>query len=208
MNHADLVPFIQLFDSQSKGKGIPPQFGGYTDEQIGAQVELLKTNSVGFDIVKAVVGFSNDLTKIGIDMPAENLFEYVLSNESAIRVRFLTKLEPKLSIGESDQKPFWEHMQTVWNLSNPENQINFVESSSYELANNIFGKVGSLSEMANINAENPQQGIFEALNNTDILQTISKLFSGIGSKDGQVGLSTKNIKGLVNELLNGLPDDD
>lgn len=89
----------------------------------------------------ALLSFCQDLTLIGISMSPEDSLNFVSKNKIAIQNRLLGQLEPQINIAECDTEAFWAHVERIFNLQNPYDQIIYEPCAGKEFVSKIFSSV-------------------------------------------------------------------
>ena len=139
----------------------------------------------------AVSAFSSDLEKINFSVSHEDIMRLVTTNKSAISTRLVAKLNVNVPLEKQNYEPFWEHMENIYNILNPYDQILFVSSKSHNIISQI---VDTVSVAFNNSSEMNPQDILQTLLNQNIIKDLGRML-----QDGDAGE-------IIADLLKALPD--
>lgn len=140
----------------------------------------------------AVEEFSSDLEKINFSVSHDDIIQLVSTNTSAISTRLVAKLNVKVPLEKQNYDPFWEHMENIYNIMNPYNQILFVSSKSHNIVSKIVDTVSDAFNNGDGSELTPQT-ILQTLMNQDIFGELGKMMEG------------GNAGEIISDLLKSLP---
>ena len=160
---------------------------------------IQKMKDLQICIRNACEHFSKDLTSISIFLNEQECCMFVVNNKSVIESRNITLFVPNLSIPKPDECAFWQHVDKIYSLIFPSNQLvpishsaaNFAqqpssqpqqqEKSSQQFLKSMFNKIENLTSNSAAGGKQPDiSEVFSQLLNQD---TIGSLTSIIQSGD-------------------------
>lgn len=100
-------------------------------------------------IASAIEQFRLDLESIQIEQTCEELMQMIQSNKDAIKTRILPEWNQALG-SQENRIAFWTHVEKIFNLMNPYDQVIFETSKENDLVQSIFEKISSVGESGNI----------------------------------------------------------
>jgi hypothetical protein len=188
----DLRPLLN--DFMSKIQRI--QFWKFMSNAVGRSVEKLVEHRMEA-LNNAVLLFSENLRKVGVNISHQELCSFISNNKSAIENRYLNCLEPKLPIEfkQGDDVIFWEHMENIYNIMHPYAPIK--KNIASELVSNIVSSItqstsadsnpmDSIQNILNPNILNQMASVMQAPGGLNNL--LSSLMSVIGGTSDAGGL--------------------
>lgn len=147
------------------------------------------------ELCTSVQDFKSDLALINVEMTADEIVEFVSANKDAIATRYMARLDRQIPIHKSDHEPFWNHMEKIFNILNPYNQIRFTSSSSHTIVTSMVDKISGMFSNQDLQEGNVDFGqVIGNILNPDMMNQMSELMQGTNPKD------------LVNTILSVLPD--
>lgn len=146
-------------------------------------------------LCSSVQEFQKDLASINIEMKEDDIIRFVSTNKDAIATRYIARLNQQIPLDKMDYEPFWCHMEKIYNIINPYDQILFKPSSSHTIVTTMVDKISGMFNGQNMEDGNIDFGqIVGSLLNADMMQQMSQLMQG------------SNPKELVSTILSVLPE--
>lgn len=151
-------------------------------------------------VYQALNDFCLDLSRIGVNMTPEELFKIVQDNKIAIELRMLEKLTVQIPLPENSRGQFWDHMESMFNLIHPYDQICFQNNKNDQFVSTIMQKMNSLGPELQSEQINPMDVINNIFSDKQFINSVGNIMKG--DENGQ--FNPMNIMGMFGKLFQAM----